>query len=150
MEHVGKTIEVQVTSTAMYAWQEAHHDLVYKQLQGNPSEEERSLLEMINCLAYGDEMALTQLQTLSIRRIEGDARHFADEYEVGIWLKVHLRTLLPFKSPIQAPFLKRSAVLFDVLSLFGLHSPAEVQETLTWSKKKLRGCSLSTENFRIF
>ncbi|KAF2115680.1 hypothetical protein BDV96DRAFT_599255 [Lophiotrema nucula] len=131
-DHVGKKIEVQVTSTAMYAWQQAHHDLVYKQLQGNPSEEEGSLLEMINGLAHAGMMALTQLQTLSRRRIEESTRDFADEYEVGVWLKTHLKALLPFKSTIHAPFLERSAVLFDIMSLFDLRTPAKFQNALTW------------------
>ena len=130
-KHHGKKIEIQVTSTAMYAWQQAHHDLVYKQLQGNPSEEERSLLEMINGLAHAGEMALAQLQRLSRRRIDKDTRKFADEYEVGVWLKTHMNVLLGFDSPIDAPFLERSVVLFDILSLLDLRTPRKLREALS-------------------
>ncbi|KAF2005328.1 hypothetical protein P154DRAFT_357817 [Amniculicola lignicola CBS 123094] len=144
-KHVGRKIEIQVTSTAMYAWQQAHHDLVYKQLQGNPSEEERSLLEMINGLAHAGEMALTQLQTLSRRRIEEETRNFADEYEVGVWLKTHLKALLDFRSSIHAPFLERSAVLYDILLLSDLRTPAKVREVLTWPRDGLDRIGLDTK-----
>lgn len=38
------TVEIQVASVLMHAWAEVEHDLLYKALQGKPSEDESQLL----------------------------------------------------------------------------------------------------------
>lgn len=86
-EHVGKIVEVQVTTILMNGWQEAQHDLTYKELSGRPSDDERALLEIINGLAHSGEVALQQLHTMQKRRLKEQSEPFQDEYELTRWLK---------------------------------------------------------------
>jgi ppGpp synthetase/RelA/SpoT-type nucleotidyltranferase len=141
-EHVGRTVEIQVTSIIMNAWQEAHHDLVYKQLNGTPSEEERNLIDMINGIAHAGEVALVQLQNCLKRRVETEDREFLDQYEVGMWLKSHIwdildvasrdqRVGLRFEAPTYLPNLQRSGTLFDVLRIFRVVTPMVLRQFLT-------------------
>ncbi|KAF1951471.1 hypothetical protein CC80DRAFT_207686 [Byssothecium circinans] len=134
-KHNGKTIEIQVTSIIMNAWQEAQHDLIYKQLNGVPSEDERNLLDMINGLAHAGEVALTQLQICLQRRIEDNTREFADEYQVRAWLIKHVPDILHFKWNGQGPYMRRLSTLFNILRNFNLKKPLELEDKLrdrTW------------------
>ncbi|KAL9106302.1 MAG: hypothetical protein Q9227_008637 [Pyrenula ochraceoflavens] len=128
--HIGKTVEIQVTSIIMNAWQEAQHDLVYKQLNGAPTEDEKYLLVMINGLAHAGEVALTQLQNSLKRRIEDGSRAFADGYEVRAWLKTHIPRMLKIDWQGYGPYMQRLTTLFDVIQIFGLKTPNKVQEAL--------------------
>lgn len=129
--HVGKTVEIQVTSIIMSAWAEAQHDLVYKQLGGAPSEDEKYLLVMINGLAHAGEVALTQLQNCLKRRIKDQSRDFADEYELRAWLKKHVPKMLKVeKWRDYGPYMQRLRTLFEVLHIFNLKTPEKVQMAL--------------------
>ena len=46
----------------MHAWSEVEHDLVYKPLAGDLSEEELAILDEINGLVLTGEIALERLQ----------------------------------------------------------------------------------------
>ncbi|KAF2491585.1 hypothetical protein BU16DRAFT_594609 [Lophium mytilinum] len=129
-DHLGSTVEIQVTSIIMSAWQEAQHDLVYKQLNGAPSEDERQLLDMINGLAHAGEVALTQLQNCLKRRLEDGSRAFADEYEVRTWLKDQVPDLLKFKWQNKGVYMQRLTTLFEVLQIFDLKTPENLREAL--------------------
>lgn len=54
-------IEIQVASVLMHVWSEVEHDLVYKPLQGQLSEEEYAILDELNGLALAGEVALERL-----------------------------------------------------------------------------------------
>jgi ppGpp synthetase/RelA/SpoT-type nucleotidyltranferase len=148
-EHVGRTVEIQVTSILMNAWQEAHHDLVYKQLNGVPSDDEKSLIDMINGIAHAGEMALVQLQKILKRRVETLSREFADEYEVGTWLKTHLPELLGVKKLDYIPMLQRLETLFDVLRIFGVTTPSKLEKDLL-EKTHAKGLHPGAEVLREF
>jgi ppGpp synthetase/RelA/SpoT-type nucleotidyltranferase len=55
-------IEVQVASVLMHAWAEVEHDLVYKPLAGDLSEEEYAILDQLNGLVIAGEIGLETLQ----------------------------------------------------------------------------------------
>lgn len=130
-KHIGKTIEIQVTSIIMNAWQEAQHDLIYKELNGIPSEDERNLLAMINGLAHAGEVALTQLQICVQRRIEDKTRKFSDEYEVRAWLIKHVPDILKFGGwDGQGPYMRRLSTLFNILRILNLTKPSSFNEGL--------------------
>lgn len=63
------TIEVQVASVLMHAWSEVEHDLAYKKMMGNVTEEEYACLDEINGLVMAGEIALNRLSRLSRERI---------------------------------------------------------------------------------
>jgi ppGpp synthetase/RelA/SpoT-type nucleotidyltranferase len=60
--YAGAKIEVQVASVLMHAWAEVEHDLIYKPLQGNLSEDELAILDEINGMVLAGEIALERLQ----------------------------------------------------------------------------------------
>jgi ppGpp synthetase/RelA/SpoT-type nucleotidyltranferase len=62
-------IEIQVASVLMHAWSEVEHDLVYKPLQGQLSEDEYAILDELNGLVLAGEIALERLQRAGDLRV---------------------------------------------------------------------------------
>jgi hypothetical protein len=81
------TIEIQVASVLMHAWAEVEHDLLYKTLQGTPSQDEIAILDELNGMVLAGEIALERLQRSIESRVvrEPDAR-FANEFELQAFL----------------------------------------------------------------
>lgn len=75
------TFEIQVASVLMHAWSEVEHDLVYKPLSGNLSEEELSILDEINGLALTGEIALERLQKAMTKRTK-ESNDISNRYEL--------------------------------------------------------------------
>lgn len=51
-------VEIQVASVVMHAWAEVEHDLVYKPLAGELSQDEYAILDELNGLVMAGEIAL--------------------------------------------------------------------------------------------
>lgn len=73
--------EIQVASVLMHAWAEVEHDLVYKPLSGELSEEELAILDEINGLVLSGEIALERLQKAITKRTE-KSNEIGDRYEL--------------------------------------------------------------------
>jgi ppGpp synthetase/RelA/SpoT-type nucleotidyltranferase len=73
--------EIQVASVLMHAWSEVEHDLVYKPLSGNLSEEEMAILDEINGLVLTGEIALERLQKAMTQRTK-DSDDISNRYEL--------------------------------------------------------------------
>lgn len=73
--------EIQVASVLMHAWSEVEHDLVYKPLSGNLSEEELSILDEINGLVLTGEIALERLQKAMTKRTK-ESKDISSRYEL--------------------------------------------------------------------
>ncbi|MBN3239828.1 GTP pyrophosphokinase [Pectobacterium versatile] len=73
--------EVQVASVLMHAWSEVEHDLVYKPLAGDLSEEELSILDEINGLVLTGEIALERLQKAITKRTK-EKDNISTGYEI--------------------------------------------------------------------
>ncbi|CAI0839226.1 Uncharacterized protein conserved in bacteria [Serratia proteamaculans] len=73
--------EVQVASVLMHAWSEVEHDLVYKPLAGNLSEEELAILDEINGLVLTGEIALERLQKAITKRTK-EKDNISNRYEL--------------------------------------------------------------------
>lgn len=78
-------IEIQVASVLMHAWSEVEHDLVYKPVNGELSEEEYSILDELNGLILAGEIALERLQAAGNDRVTKN-RAFNNQYEVAAYL----------------------------------------------------------------
>ncbi len=61
--------EIQVASVLMHAWAEVEHDLVYKPLSGEMSDDELSILDQINGLVISGEIAFEQLKKAMSMRV---------------------------------------------------------------------------------
>jgi ppGpp synthetase/RelA/SpoT-type nucleotidyltranferase len=73
--------EVQVASVLMHAWSEVEHDLVYKPLAGDLSEEELAILDEINGLVLTGEIALERLQKAITKRTK-EKDNISNRYEL--------------------------------------------------------------------
>jgi ppGpp synthetase/RelA/SpoT-type nucleotidyltranferase len=69
--------EIQVGSVIMHAWAEVNHELIYKQHDGNLSDQEYELLDELNGLAIAGEIVLEHLQRTRSARKEYLARRLA-------------------------------------------------------------------------
>lgn len=74
-------VEIQVASVLMLAWSEVEHDLVYKPLSGNLSEDELAILDEINGLVLSGEIALERLQRAMAERTKKQ-NDITDKYEL--------------------------------------------------------------------
>ncbi len=76
-------VEIQVASVLMHAWAEVEHDLVYKPIGGDMSEDEYAILDELNGLVLAGEIALERLQAAGERRVAAGGRRFANHYDLA-------------------------------------------------------------------
>jgi len=75
-------VEIQVASVLMHAWSEVEHDLVYKPLQGELSNEELMILDEINGLVLSGNIALERLQKAGLHRVNDESNQvFLNHYD---------------------------------------------------------------------
>jgi ppGpp synthetase/RelA/SpoT-type nucleotidyltranferase len=79
-------VEIQVASVLMHAWAEVEHDLIYKPLGGELSEDEYATLDELNGLVLSGEIALERLQRAGERRVSAENRPFANHFEVAAYV----------------------------------------------------------------
>lgn len=118
----GNLVEIQVASVLMHAWSEVEHDLNYKQLSGQVSQEERSILDGINGIVLAGEVFLERLQAAFEARVSRSGSTFSNRYELAAFLYERLRvSTLPEGK--EEPVMGRLDILFDLLQLAELNSP---------------------------
>lgn len=83
-------LEIQVASLLMHAWSEVEHDLVYKPLQGNLSDEELAIIDELNGLVLSGEIALERLQSAGDKRILNKKSSFDSQYDLASYLYNYL------------------------------------------------------------
>jgi ppGpp synthetase/RelA/SpoT-type nucleotidyltranferase len=107
-------IEIQVASVLMHAWAEVEHDLVYKPLAGELSEDEQAILDQLNGLVIAGEIGLERLQKAGEVRVASSGRKFANHYD----LAAHLLSWAPAKTgqPINDAGLGRVDLLFELIA----------------------------------
>lgn len=76
-------IEIQVASVLMHAWSEVEHDLVYKPLSGDLSDEEYAILDEINGLVLSGEIALERLKHAGVMRSSKGNKPYSNQYELA-------------------------------------------------------------------
>jgi len=79
-------IEIQVASILMLGWAEVEHDLVYKPLSGDLSEEELAILDELNGLVLTGEIALDRLHKAFRRRIVNENKQFNTHFELASYI----------------------------------------------------------------
>ncbi|MER6220952.1 RelA/SpoT domain-containing protein [Streptomyces sp900105755] len=117
-------IEIQVASVLMHAWSEVQHDLAYKQLGGDLSDQERAIIDQLNGLMIAGEISLQMLQQAGESRVARNERNFLNHYELAAHLLSHANGL--FGRPVGDAGLGRVDRLFDLLKQINKTTPAEL------------------------
>ena len=114
-------IEIQVASVLMHAWSEVEHDLVYKPLAGDLSDQEYAILDQLNGLVMSGEIALEMLQKAGEARVATGGRRISNHYD----LAVHLlgRAEGTTGEPISDSGLGRVDLLFDLITQLEIDTP---------------------------
>jgi ppGpp synthetase/RelA/SpoT-type nucleotidyltranferase len=79
-------VEIQVASVLMHAWSEVEHDLEYKPMEGELSEEEKAILDQLNGMVLAGEIALESLQRAGKRRVAESGNRFENHFELAAYL----------------------------------------------------------------
>jgi ppGpp synthetase/RelA/SpoT-type nucleotidyltranferase len=111
-------IEIQVASVLMHAWSEVEHDLIYKPVAGNLSEDEYAILDQLNGLVLAGEIALERLQKAGQRRVGYGGGEFANHYDLANFLLSRASNLSD--SPINDSGLGRVDILFGFMTRIGI------------------------------
>jgi Region found in RelA / SpoT proteins len=114
-------IEVQVASVLMHAWAEVEHDLVYKPLTGELSEEEYAILDQLNGLVMAGEISLERLQKSGEARVAVTDRKIANHYDLAVHLLSRAEAMTG--RPISDSGLGRVDLLFDLLAELKIDTP---------------------------
>jgi len=107
-------IEIQVASVLMHAWSEVEHDLVYKPLEGDLSEEEYAALDQLNGLVLAGEIALEMLHKAGQARVAVKGRKIANHYDLAVHLLSRAEEMTG--KPVNDAGLGRVDLLFDLIS----------------------------------
>ena len=118
-------IEIQVASVLMHAWSEVEHDLVYKPLQGNLSEDEYAILDELNGLVLAGEIALERLQRAGDTRVSVHDREYTNHYDLASSLLEMSRAKLAGLD-IHDSAIGRVDLLFQLLQELGLNKPEDL------------------------
>ncbi|ROO87830.1 RelA/SpoT family protein [Actinocorallia herbida] len=113
-------IEIQVASILMHAWSEVEHDLIYKPLAGNLSEDEHSILDQLNGLVLSGEIALEVLQRAGEARVQEEKR-FTNHYDLASHLIKTAHNRLG--QSVNESGLGRVDVLFNLLAREEINTP---------------------------
>ncbi|KAF3917643.1 hypothetical protein AA313_de0206977 [Arthrobotrys entomopaga] len=65
--------EIQIQSLLMHSWSEVNHDLAYKTLNGELSQEETRLLDFLNGIGQMGELALRKLKSILDARVKASS-----------------------------------------------------------------------------
>ncbi|MDU6410078.1 MAG: RelA/SpoT domain-containing protein [Yersiniaceae bacterium] len=85
-------VEIQVASVLMHAWSEVEHDLVYKPLQGELSNEELMILDEINGLVLSGNIALERLQKAGLHRVNDESNKiFLNHYDFASFILLRMK-----------------------------------------------------------
>lgn len=134
-------IEIQVASVLMHAWSEVEHDLSYKPVNGELSEDERASLDQLSGLVHAGEVALELLQRAGERRVENSSRPFSNRYELATYLLKRERV----DQEIIDIGLGRVDVLYVFICRLDLNTPETLQPYLTSLHGNLEERALSEQ-----
>ncbi|MBK3775396.1 RelA/SpoT protein [Azospirillum brasilense] len=134
-------IEIQVASVLMHAWSEVEHDLVYKPLSGDLSEDELAVLDELNGLVLAGEIALERLQRAMEARVARSGAKFSNHYELAAFLIEAVK-----KSGADGePILGRVDVLHRFLQRIGMDTPEKVSPKLAGLSPHGEGKTISEQ-----
>ena len=121
-------VEIQVASVLMHAWSEVEHDLEYKPMEGDLSEDEKAILDQINGMVLAGEIALESLQRAGKRRVTESGRKFGNHYELAAYLLERVDNLVD--TPVDDSGVGRADILFELLCRLKIDTPEKLHQYL--------------------
>jgi hypothetical protein len=121
-------IEIQVASVLMHGWAEVEHDLIYKPLSGDLSDDEYAILDELNGLVLTGEIALRRLQVAFDQRVNQAGQQFTNHYELAAF--IHRELQLPSRDAPE-PDMGRVDLLFQLLRTYQKNQPGTVKPLLS-------------------
>lgn len=118
-------VEIQVASVLMHAWAEVEHDLVYKPLAGDLSEDEYAILDELNGLVLTGEIALERLQKSGEARVASSGRKIENHYDLASLLLKAAENITD--KPISEAGLGRVDLLFDLIRALEIDTPEQLR-----------------------
>lgn len=123
-KYAGALIEIQVASVLMHAWAEVEHDLVYKPLSGDLSEDEYEILDELNGLVLSGEIALKRLQKAVQDRVKRMSVPFQNHYELASFLYDRICQKCV---NVDEVVMGRADLLYKFIKLSNLNSPEKLE-----------------------
>lgn len=141
--YTSSLVEIQVASVFMHAWAEVEHDLVYKPLRGELSDQEHKILDQLNGIALAGESALELLQAALENRLAKYNQPFTNHYELAAYLLENSKNL--FVGEASDAVLGRIDRLFLLLVELDLAYPAGLAPYLNDLKDVTEGRPLADQ-----
>lgn len=126
LKYYNAQIEVQVASVLMHAWAEIEHDLTYKPVRIQPSEEELEILDELHGIVILGEKTLKRLQTEMKRRVTSE--RFKNHYELAAFLHSEIQRLNG--GNVFEPIMGRADILFRFLELQELNTGESLRDVI--------------------
>jgi ppGpp synthetase/RelA/SpoT-type nucleotidyltranferase len=124
--YLGARVEIQVASLFMHAWAEVEHDLIYKPLSGNLSDDELSILDELNGLVLAGEIGLQRLQKAFKQRVEAQDKPFKNEFDLAAFIYDVLK--IDFPASHISSNMGRTDLLMKFLKAAKLDRPDRVKQ----------------------
>lgn len=90
--YCNQIVEIQVASLLMHSWSEIEHDLLYKPVNGDLTNEEQKILDEINGLVLVGEIALERLRKSMIDRVNKNNK-FEDSYDLRYYISKYINDI---------------------------------------------------------
>jgi hypothetical protein len=127
----------------MHSWSEVEHDLVYKPLQGELSEDEYAILDELNGLVLAGEIALERLQRAVETRVAQEGSTFSSHFELASFL---LKATAPIlKSGVNESALGRVDTLYELLLTLDLNTPEKIRSLISNLHSEVEKRSISDQ-----
>lgn len=118
------TCEIQVCSLLAHVFNEIEHDLVYKNLKGDPSDSEKEQLEALaNITKSGDTIIKTLFAATIARRLNTEGE-FNDVYDFIYRMRPNF--------PHASNFGNNAEQLYEILTKLGLDAPTKIKELIKY------------------
>jgi ppGpp synthetase/RelA/SpoT-type nucleotidyltranferase len=122
-------VEIQVASVLMHGWAEVDHDLAYKPIAGDLSDEEYVILDDLNGLVLEAEKLLERLQKAGEARVGSSGNKISSHFDLTLYLLGRAAEIAG--RPISESGLGRVDILFDLLRQQEIDTPERLAPYLT-------------------
>lgn len=122
----GLGCEIQVCSLLAHVYNEIEHDLRYKPLSGELSDEETNLLDGLGHLVATGDIVINQTLNAVAERQRENEDQFEDEYD----FVTRMRVLFPSASS----FASNAGQLYEVCTKLDLDSPEKIKEAIDYDE----------------